>query len=103
MKIMMLQRSRVVRSQRALREALVLFDKQWNKDDSTLNEEHFGQYARLDYMLMKGTDMPAGDMDLLEGNFLWTYAKKVYEYRDQFVSKFLEDAAEGNDALKIHH
>ena len=39
----------------------------------------------------------------LEGNFLWTYAKKVYEYRDQFVSKFLEDAAEGNDALKIHH
>ena len=85
----------------ALREALVLFDKQWNKDDSTLNEEHFGQYARLDYMLMKGTDMPAGDMDLLEGNFLWTYAKEMYAYRDQYVSKFLEDAAKGNDALVL--
>ena len=48
-----------------------------------------------------GMNGPAADVDTLEGNFLWEYAKKMYHYRDEYVAKFLEDAAEGNDALVL--
>ncbi|MEC7281518.1 MAG: hypothetical protein VXU50_05590, partial [Verrucomicrobiota bacterium] len=85
----------------ALREAIALFRKEWGKDDRKLTDEHYEKYGHLLYMMEEGMNMPARDIDTMEGNFLWTYAKEVYKYRDQYVSKFLEDAAIGNDALVL--
>lgn len=52
-------------------------------------------------MVTEGMTMPARDIESMEENCLWTYAKAVYNHRDEYVSKFLEDAAKGNDALVL--
>ena len=85
----------------ALHKALALFEKEWLKPDRKLKDEHFQEYARLKFMVTGGMNMPARDTESMEGNFLWTYAKAVYNHRDEYVSKFLEDAAKGNDALVL--
>ena len=91
----------------ALRAAITLFEKEWYIDsrkeegERKLNGEHFEHYVKLKFMVDEGRDGPPADVDALEGNFLLQHAKDMYHYRDQFVAKFLEDAAEGSDALAL--